>query len=370
MRLILTIAINLLMLNLFAQEAAINQTDTQGRKTGKWVKKHLNGKVKYEGTFENGKPVGEFKRYNEKGKLTSVLLYSLNGSRAAAYLYNITGKPLASGIYVNQQKDSLWKFFDKDGVLFSEEYFKNGLKYGFSKEFYPNGNIHFERNYKNDSIVGIYKEYYPNGQLRSKKTYVNGNPTGVIVIYHNNGVPKIMGRYNAGLKNGTWKFRDRKAKIVKTEEHENGAMVYTSDTLISYWNDSSKIVRTMEWFDKGGRSYFKSYYPTKELEREGFYWKGKKDSTWLYYDRAGEIAIERNFHKGKRQGSWTFKYPNGKVKSEEGWYLDRKEGEYIAYYENGKIKEKGNYLKGNKSGNWEYFDEDGILLETKDFNKD
>ena len=204
--------------------------------------------------------------------------------------------------------------------------------------------------------------------MRSKKTYENGNPTGIVIIYYNNGVPKIVGKYNAGLKDGEWKFYDRRHKIVKTEKHENGAMIYTSEELISYWNDSLEIVRTREKFEKNGRSYLKSYYPTGELHREGYYWKGKKDSSWNYYAKSGELEMVRTFHKGKRQGNWTYKYPNGKVKSEEAWYLDRREGEYVEYYENGKIKIKGNYEKGNKSGEWQYFDENGVLLETKNFD--
>ncbi len=370
MRLILSFCLAILFTNSFGQSGEINQTNAQGKKEGKWVQNHRNGKIKYEGVFKNGVPIGEFKRYNEKGKLSSTLVYSEDGLRTAAYLYQENGKRLATGVYVNQKKDSLWRFFDKDGVLFAEENFKEGIQHGLSKEYYPNGNIHFERNYEEGKIVGLYKEYYPNGQLRSKKTYENGNPTGAIVIYYDNGVPKIMGRYNQGLKNGTWKFYDRRAKIVKTEEHENGNMIYTSEELVSYWNDSLQIVRTREKFDKNGRSYFKSYYPSGELHREGFFWKGQKDSTWNYYTREGSLDTIRTFHHGKRQGVWTHKYPNGQVKIEEAWYLDRREGEYVEYFENGKVKIKGNYHEGNKSGKWEFFNNEGALIETKDFDKE
>jgi antitoxin component YwqK of YwqJK toxin-antitoxin module len=370
MKQIISVFLSFLTSVCVAQSSGINQLSPEGLKTGKWEKKHPSGKLKYQGSFVNDTPIGEFKRYDVDGKLISTLLYSNSGKRAAAYLYKPNGVKLASGVYTNQKRDSLWRFFDKTGGLFSERNYNNGILEGPSIEYYSDGKVHFERNYKNDQIIGDYKEFYPNGQLRSKKTYQNGNPSGLVIIYHNNGVPKIVGKYNSGLKDGAWKYYDRRHKIVKTEEHENGAMIYTSEEVISYWNDSLEIVRTIEKYDKNGRSFLKSYYETGELHREGFYWKGKKDSSWTYYSKSGKLEMTREFHKGKRQGNWTYKYPNGQVKSEEAWYLDRREGEYIQYHENGKLKIKGNYKNGNKSGNWQYFDNNGVLQETKNLDQE
>ncbi len=361
----LTVFLSFLTLVSVSQNLSINQLSPDGLKVGKWQKKHSSGKIKFEGTFENDKPVGEFNRYDINGKLTSILYYSDKGKRASAKLFNPNGIRLAVGTYINEKKDSTWKFFDKKGVLFSEKNYIKGVLEGECKEYYPNGSIHFERNYKSGKIEGVYKEYYKNGQLRSKKIYENGSPTGLVIVFHSNGVPKIVGKYNNGLKDGEWKYYDTRHKILKTENHENGSMIYTSEQLISYWNDSIKNVRTIERFDKNGRSYLKSFYPSGELHREGTFWKGKKDSLWNYYSITGDLEMIRTFDKGKRQGNWTYKYPSGQIKSEEAWYLDRREGEYIEYYENGKVKTKGNYIKGNKSGNWQYFDENGVLIETK-----
>jgi antitoxin component YwqK of YwqJK toxin-antitoxin module len=364
MKSILPVFLSFLTLLSLAQNPELNQLTSDGSKTGNWKKKHSSGKIKFEGTFENDTPVGEFNRYDINGKLTSKLIYSKSGQRAAAEMFKPNGVKIATGIYINQKKDSVWQFFDKKGFLFSEQNYAAGILEGESKEYYPNGNIHFQRNYKSGEIEGVYKEFYPNGQLRSKKIYQNGNPTGLVIVYYNNGVPKIVGKYNNGLKDGAWKFYDTRHKILKTETHENGSMIYTSEQLISYWNDSIKNIRTVERFAKSGRSYLKSFYPSGELQREGPFWKGKKDSLWNYYTIAGQLETIRTFDKGKRQGNWTYKYPSGKVKSEEAWYLDRREGEYVEYYENGKIKIKGNYKKGNKSGDWQYFDENGVLIET------
>ena len=77
----------------------INQSNPKGLKVGKWIKKYQNGKIQYEGTFNEGIPTGEFRRYSEKGKLEPTLLYTNKGKTAAAHLYRENGKILASGLY-------------------------------------------------------------------------------------------------------------------------------------------------------------------------------------------------------------------------------------------------------------------------------
>ena len=73
MKRILSICLSFTAITVFAQLHEINQLTPDGLKTGKWQKKHSSGKLKYEGTFENDTPVGEFKRYDVNGKLISTL---------------------------------------------------------------------------------------------------------------------------------------------------------------------------------------------------------------------------------------------------------------------------------------------------------
>ena len=57
------------------EKGELNVTDEDGLKQGKWTKVYPNGTMAYEVYFENDKPVGEYKRYHENGKLSSVLTY-------------------------------------------------------------------------------------------------------------------------------------------------------------------------------------------------------------------------------------------------------------------------------------------------------
>lgn len=366
----------------------INKLDANGKKQGPWQKEYKNGKLKYSGQFEAGKPIGEFKRFDEKGKLTSTLNYAENGS-AAGHLYHPNGRPLATGTYVNQKKDGLWLFYSKNGYLFSQVNYKMGAYEGDYKEFYKpmvkrkdtiiNGvseivydtiqRVHFHRQYKNGVLSGLAIEYFENGNKRAKKNYDGGLPTGPFVSYYMNGVYKIMGKYENGKKQGTWKFYTDKLKIEKEEKYTNGEMVYTSEEIITYWNDSLKIVRSREKYDKDGRSYFKAYHRNGNLYREGFFYEGKKDSTWQYFNPTGRLDTIRTFYRGMKNGHWTVNHPNGKPRIEQSWSKNKLEGKYEEYYSTGQIKVSGNYTNGQPSGEWKYFDAKGVLTQTKKHGK-
>jgi antitoxin component YwqK of YwqJK toxin-antitoxin module len=61
-----------------SEEETVNQTDTNGKKTGVWETKHKNGKIKERGEYDNNKRVGEWEFYDKSGKLTTTGEY-VNG---------------------------------------------------------------------------------------------------------------------------------------------------------------------------------------------------------------------------------------------------------------------------------------------------
>ena len=67
---------------------AQNTLDQNSLKQGKWTKNHPNGKLRYVGMFKNDIPIGIFKHYDTKGRLTVNLEYFNEGQSAAARLYH------------------------------------------------------------------------------------------------------------------------------------------------------------------------------------------------------------------------------------------------------------------------------------------
>ncbi|MCF6129086.1 hypothetical protein L1S35_05325 [Flavobacterium sp. AS60] len=59
------------------------------------VGKYSNGKVKFEGTFENGFPIGEFKMFYQNGKIKEVSFYEKYALLKSRKEYDINGNLIA-----------------------------------------------------------------------------------------------------------------------------------------------------------------------------------------------------------------------------------------------------------------------------------
>lgn len=199
-------------------DSIINYTDINGFKQGFWQQRYFNGKIKYEGYFRNDKPYGEFKRYDEKGRLTSILVHSLQGDTAYAKMFHENGNVAATGRYINKVKDGEWKYFNENGQLLSLETLKMEQKHGLFQLFYADGNIYHEKTYLNGELDGEEKRYYSTGQINFKANYKQGRRTGEFFVYDIDGKVLTYGKYVDDKRNGTWRFYEEngtlKAEIV------------------------------------------------------------------------------------------------------------------------------------------------------------
>jgi antitoxin component YwqK of YwqJK toxin-antitoxin module len=220
----------------------VNQTDNNGRETGYRVKKEGNIKI-YEGYFQNGHPVGEFKRYYPDNTLKSLLVYSDDGSTADATFYHHNGFVASQGKYVNQKKEGKWKFYssmEKDYLLSEEEYTGN-LKNGQSVKFYPGGAIAEKISYVNGAKQGEWLQYYPDGTLNLKTNYTNDKLNGSFDVWFANGKPEIKGNYRNDRKNGHWMIYREDGTVRYEIDYVNG---FTKDRKISI--DESNYIDSLE----------------------------------------------------------------------------------------------------------------------------
>jgi len=137
--------------SVFAQNA-LNQLDAQGRKQGAWTKKDATGKVLYQATFKDDKPVGEMKRFHSNGKLKAVMVFAEGSEESDAKLYDERGILIAQGKYIGQKKAGEWNYFVGPKVVSTEMYL-NGQKNGVCKRFYQTGELLEESTWKNDKLV-------------------------------------------------------------------------------------------------------------------------------------------------------------------------------------------------------------------------
>lgn len=232
-----------------------NFTDENGLKQGAWKKFYPNQKVRYQGTFKDGKPVGEMVRFYENGSVQAKLDYSAAAPRVVAKLYRESGKGLAHGFYLDKKKDSTWFYFSEDGKwVTSIERYRNCVPDGNWEIFYPESEQVSERSsWKNGVMDGPYREFFENGVVKLKSEYVNGKLEGKGLRYYPSGKLKGEGLYRGSLRIGDWVFY--------TEEGEVD--------LIDHYNQEGDLVKSEDFGEKEVPYYEETKIYTEEDIMEG-----------------------------------------------------------------------------------------------------
>ena len=205
-------------------QEAVNKTDDKGMKQGKWVTRYPGGTLRYEGTFERNKPVGEWKRYHENGKIKALMSYRPNSTRVFVSLFDEEGKCYAKGVFEGTLRDSTWNFYSGD-ILLQTEIYRMGKKEGKATGYYPGGKMMWGKEWKNDLADGIAVEYDPTGIKRSEIFFVEGKRSGRANFYDENGVLSMEGSYLDDLSDGTWKMFDKGGKLKYQIIYEKGEIL-------------------------------------------------------------------------------------------------------------------------------------------------
>ena len=139
----------------YAQTEKYNQTDAQGNRHGKWMKKFEGSTQKrYEGTFEHGKEIGLFKFYKEGSYNQPVATKKYNTKNDSVHItyYTKKGGTVSEGTMIGKKREGTWRYYhqnEKQELMMIE-------------------------NYKNNQLNGVKKTYLPDGTLAQEETYKEG----------------------------------------------------------------------------------------------------------------------------------------------------------------------------------------------------
>lgn len=219
-----------------------NTTDAQGRKQGAWKKVDEQGTVVYVGQFRDDQPYGLFTYFDTEGFKMTEMDFGNGGNVQHAKMFYIDGKLQAEGKYVNHQKDSVWRFYNSDGIFLSEETWVMGKREGKAVVYHPGTNQPASITYyKNGLEDGPYVEYYLEGQKKMTATYVAGNMEGTATWYFTDGRINILGAYQHAVKNGKWTYYNDDGTVKGTETWTNGKLT-SQEQLIS----ADSLYKTIE----------------------------------------------------------------------------------------------------------------------------
>lgn len=85
--------------------------------------------------------------------------------------------------------------------------------------YFPNGEKEFEAEYLNGELNGESRQWYKNGNLWVEEGYLNGLKHGPFIVYTDNGDKSFAGEYDEGTKTGQWDFWDNNGNLVKSEKY-------------------------------------------------------------------------------------------------------------------------------------------------------
>lgn len=355
-------------------------------------------------------------RYNDKEELTGEFTCYLQDKKTVDSLgkMNENRFVILSGTYKDGKKVGLWKTFDEKGKLLKKTNFTNNDNDLYeSKKYYNNSKkLKSSVKYNTKKNVGVRKEYYVNEKLKSEISYKNEVKDGLHKEYYEDGQLKVTGEWKEGDKIGNWKEYNQQGLILKDHIYTNHCCFATTRTDYSYRSNgelSSILIQddhkqnpsnenefyfgstiSKKYYKNGNlreltseKKYkyelygvkdgiYQRYSSTGKLEVEGNYKKDKKEGVWRYYNYEGKLNEKITYLSGNKRGAFEkYEYYKNKEKSESrlGVNYDDKYEQTITYYhENGKIKEKGNYIrvykdskKSGATGNWEFFHKNGKL---------
>jgi antitoxin component YwqK of YwqJK toxin-antitoxin module len=201
-----------------------NKVDGKGKKQGYWKKMFPATSITdYEGTFKDDIPVGEFKYYFKNGKIKAKMFFKENGNVSYTTIFHEdeTNKPIASGKYINKQKDSIWNYWGPSGRISMIETYKEGVLDGKKSIYYVpelvTDSIPIvaqELNFKQGLREGEQKYFFDNGVLKSKANYINDKIDGELILNSPTGIIEMKENYVNGIKEGWSYVYDDKGNFV------------------------------------------------------------------------------------------------------------------------------------------------------------
>ena len=91
----------------------INQFTKDNKRTGVWKKYYSNNRIRYVGSFINGKEVGIFKYYDITTSRHPVIIkeFSSISDTAKVSYYNLDGKLRTKGTMIDKNRIGKWVYF-------------------------------------------------------------------------------------------------------------------------------------------------------------------------------------------------------------------------------------------------------------------
>lgn len=204
----LFVAVQMIFFQGFSQ--TYNALDSDGKRHGVWQKKFEgSNQIRYQGTFEHGKEIGEFKFYkpNSGNQPTAIKYFSKESDTVLVKYFTQKGSVISKGKMIGKNRVGLWQYYhsNSDKIMMTEEYVAGEME-GEQRTYFPNGQLTELTYYKQGKKEGKRVVYSDAGILIKEFVYVADKMNGLAKYYDAKGKVKIEGNYKMDRKDGIWKY--------------------------------------------------------------------------------------------------------------------------------------------------------------------
>lgn len=369
-----------------------------------------NGVISSEGVLSNGIPDQFWQTYYENGLLKTAGNRSNGVIDGEWRFFRVDGSPERTINYELGKRTGIETEYSASGNLIAEIPWDNDVRSGTGRYFYETGELYRTVNFVNNKEEGKGFEYaqdqriitflsYQDGFLRSiekvNRLNTSGQKTGYWVEFYPNGQIKEEGYFTNGVRNGIFKFFNKKGDLDRIEQYRADELVTDSEASIMldirkefYADGTLKLVGSyregsrqgvFREFDKEGtivnsfiyennvklgegvvdaegreQGMWKLFFASGELQAEGEFIDGQRTGQWKFYFFDGKLGQKGTYRDGLPNGQWTWYYANGDVKRDEGYRRGKEDGEFVEYDAQGNLIHKGAFIDGYKNGPWFY----------------
>jgi uncharacterized protein len=196
-----------------------------------------------EGQYKAGKKTGEWKYYNNEGRLESTTIYAddeLNGSK---HFFGDDNKIYGEINYRNDERQGSATNADPDGSLLYTVWYNEGNVLGYSyldkdgkpipeiladhgklklESFFQNGRPSRKCQYNDYTLNGSDILYFANGKMRSQDSLEYGIFEGLKKEYYPNGNPILIYNYKNNHLHGPCRDYNNKGILIREINYYNG----------------------------------------------------------------------------------------------------------------------------------------------------
>lgn len=183
-------------------------------------------------------------------------------------------------------------------------------------------------------------DHWPDGTIRSSITVRGSNYHGPAFWYYEDGTPQMECNYKNNLLEGRLlRYYDSGLKKEEVLYKQNKA-----DSTYKFWDVAGNLLVEAFYRDSLLDGKFLEFYPGGQLKTEGWYKNGMFDGNWFWYDSDGLIVGTGEFSSGT--GIQRSYYPDGTVRQVIRFKDNLKEGPEEYFNLKGAVTEIRYFIKG------------------------